>query len=315
MNDKHTMALEGAKILVTGGDGFIGANLVRALLDMGLTVDAMVTRPDKPKRLAGMAGERRLSLVAWDLAQNPAELVEQQGYDLIFHLAAIMPDRDKDALRILTVNTVASLELAKAMAARGGFMVFAGTVSEYSGQAGVLAEDDPPSPGTLYGVSKAAAVMAIKSLVPVRAWCVTRLFGVYGPHEARQRLLPYITGQLTRGEPALLTQGDQIRDFIHVADAARAMIAAAALPASRGRVYNIGSGVGRSVRDVAALAGQHLGRPELLRFGAIPSRSAAPDNFIADVRRAAKELGWRARIGIAEGVARTVDWFKDERHV
>lgn len=312
MNTNAFKALSGARILVTGAGGFVGANLTRVLLAHGLAVDALTSRPGPSRRLDALAAAPGLARVVWDLRENPAPLVAKGGYDLVFHLAAAMPGSNTEGQAtsddLHVINVAATLELAKAVAKRGGLMLFAGSVSEYAASDHPLGEDAPSEAATPYGRGKAAAVDGLVALGLNQAWCVLRLFGVYGPLEAPTRLLPYIASRLTRGEQALLTHGMQIRDCIFVEDAVRAFVLAASSKVSPGRVYNIGSGTGVTVRHVAQMAGDMLGRPDLLVFGAVPSISAAPGRFVADNTRAVAELGWRPMVGLEDGLARTIQW-------
>lgn len=311
MNMHNPMAsLEGARILITGADGFVGANLVCALLRAGIGLDAMVSRPGNLKRLGAFQSDPKLNFVVWDLMQNPARLVEERRYDIVFHLAAVMPGRPEaqDVRASNTVNVTATLELAQALARIGGLMVFASSFSEYSRCPEPISEDALPMPTTLYGWTKAAAVLGLRSLNIPQAWTVARLFGLFGPYEAPQRLLPYVYGRLSRGQEAQLTSGEQVRDFLFVEDAVVAVLIAASTAQARGRDFNIGTGIGLRVRDVVTMAGEQLGRPELLRFGAVGSISAAPDYAVADNRRATTELDWQPRVEAREGVERTLAW-------
>lgn len=303
-------ALAGARILVTGADGFVGANLIQALLGGGLPVDALVSGNSPLRRLRHFEGDPRLSIVPWDLQNDPAPLVQDRGYDLVFHLAAVMPGRPEaeDPRVINAVNVTATLELARALSRRNGLMVFASSFSEYSSWPDPISEDTLPLPTTLYGWTKAAAVLGLRAMNIPGAWTVARLFGIFGPYEAPQRLLPYVFGRLCQGEEAKLTSGEQVRDFLFVEDAVAALLMTALKPQARGRDFNIGTGIGRRVRDVVTLAGELMGRPELLRFGAVPSISAAPDYAVADNRRVTTELGWRPDVDVREGVERTLAW-------
>ncbi|MDQ7834340.1 MAG: NAD(P)-dependent oxidoreductase [Humidesulfovibrio sp.] len=303
-------ALSGARILVTGADGFVGANLIKALLDGGVGVDALVSGGGPLKRLGSFMGRPGLNIVTWDLMQNPMSLVEDKGYDLVFHLAAVMPGRPEanDPRAITAVNVTATLELAQALSRRGGLMVFASSFSEYSSKPDPISEETLPLPTNLYGWTKAAAVLGLRSMNIPNAWTVARLFGIFGPFEAPQRLLPYVYGQLTQGREARLTSGEQVRDFLFVEDAVEAVLATALRAQARGRDFNIGTGIGLRVRDVVTMAGEQLGRPELLRFGAVGSISAAPDYAVADNRRVTSELDWHPRVDAREGVERTLAW-------
>lgn len=300
-------ALRGARVLVTGADGFLGASLVRRLLADGLAVEGLVRRMDGLKRLGPLAQHPNLTLLQGDLHTDAAHLAPRLQYDVIFHAAAILPGAHADAAALHAVNVEAPLLLAQAMARCGGRLLQAGTMSVYASSADPITENAPLAPVGEYARSKAAASSALAAL-GTDAWCELRLFGVYGPMEAPARLLPYLARQLDRGEPAHLTHGRQLRDFVFVDDVLDAFLLAAVAPAAGGMVCNIGSGQGREVREVAQLAGELLGRPELLRFGQAPNLSAAPDRCVADIARARALLGWEPATDIREGVRQTLRW-------
>ncbi|HEU0316327.1 MAG TPA: NAD-dependent epimerase/dehydratase family protein, partial [Solirubrobacteraceae bacterium] len=174
----------------------------------------------------------------------------------------------------------------------------------------VYAEHDPCVPGTLYGAAKHGLRVVAERFAAERglsfAW--GRLFFLYGPGEAPGRFVPGITRQLLAGEPAPMTAGTQVRDFLHVADAGAAF-AALAGGESQGPV-NVASGVGVSLRDVAALVARSAGGAEHLRVGAIPTRPGDPRSLVADVTRLHEDVGWRPRLSLEEGIAQSVAWWR-----
>lgn len=181
-----------------------------------------------------------------------------------------------------------TLSLARAFAAVGGKrFVGVGTCAEYDTSAGLLAADTPLAPNTLYAACKAATAQVLDHFFGAEdvsfAWC--RIFYLYGEGEDQRRLVPYIRGRLEAGEEVLLTQGNQIRDFLDVKDAAR-MIVDATLGDQEGAV-NICSGEAVTVRQLAERIADEYGRRELLRFGARPENMFDPPRIVGvrnDVR-------------------------------
>jgi dTDP-6-deoxy-L-talose 4-dehydrogenase (NAD+) len=143
-----------------------------------------------------------------------------------------------------------------------------GTCFEYDLTGGMLAIETPLRPLTPYAGAKAAAFMALSQWAPKQgiefAWC--RLFYLHGEGEDSRRLVPYLRSKLAAGEPAELTSGNQIRDFIDVREAGR-IIAETALGHAQGAV-NICSGMPITVRQLAESIADEYGRRDLLRFGA-----------------------------------------------
>ncbi len=151
-----------------------------------------------------------------------------------------------------------------------------GTCFEYDLSAGHLSIQTALRPSTPYAEAKAAAFAELSRLLPQQgvefAWC--RLFYLYGEGENERRLVPYLRGKLMAGEPAELTSGEQIRDYLDVRDAGR-MIVEAALGAVQGPV-NICSGVPTTIRQLAERIADEYGRRDLLRFGARPDNLVDP---------------------------------------
>jgi nucleoside-diphosphate-sugar epimerase len=198
----------------------------------------------------------------------------------------------------------ASLALLRAFADAGGQRaVVAGTCAEYDWSAGVCVEGETPLvPATLYGTCKhglhtVAAGLAAEQGLSL-AW--GRIFFLYGPGEHPSRLVPAVILPLLRGEPAELTEGSQERDFLHVADVAGAF--AALVDSEVEGAVNVASGERTSVRALAELAGEITGRPDLLRFGALPSRPGDPPLIVGDRRRLADEVGFTPRHTLRSGI-------------
>ena len=209
----------------------------------------------------------------------------------------------------------ASLALLRAFAEAGGERaVMAGTCAEYDWDVpGVMSEQSQPiAPRTLYGHAKNALREVAEAFAAQTglsfAW--GRIFFLYGPGEHPDRLVSSIARALVAGEEAKTSEGSQVRDFMAVEDVARAFCALLASDV-RGAV-NVGSGEAVTVRAVVDEVGRAAGRPELVRAGALPQREGEPPEIVADVRRLRDEVGFAPRLGLAEGIGRTVDWWRSQ---
>ncbi len=256
-------------VALTGATGFVGQQILRRLLERGCSVRVLVR---DPSRLAGLPVSGALKIVQTPdvFAETTDRLTEVlQGAETLVHAAWYTePGHYLTSSRNLSCVT-GSLNLAAAFAAVGGKrFVGLGTCAEYDTSAGLLAIDTPLVPNTLYAACKASVFQMLGFFLAAEnidfAWC--RLFYLYGEGEDERRLLPYIRRQLAAGQEALLTQGNQVRDFIDVEDAAE-MITAVALGQQLGAV-NICSGEGITVRQLAERTADEYGRRDLLRFGA-----------------------------------------------
>jgi nucleoside-diphosphate-sugar epimerase len=137
-----------------------------------------------------------------------------------------------------------------------------------------------------------------------------RIFFQYGPYEHRNRLVSSVICSLLRNEPALCSHGTQVRSFLHVADVGAAF--AALLDAEATGIFNVGSDEAVQLAQVAMEIGQQLGRPELIRLGARPANLNEPPVLLPDIARLRTATGWRARYALAEGLADTIAWWKQQ---
>lgn len=264
-------------VVLTGATGFVGRQILRALLGHRLAVRVLARDPDK---LIDEAKNGRVEVVETaDLfAETPAGLEDLlAGAHTLIHAAwyaepgqYLMSPRNLNCLK-------GTLDLAQAFAEVGGKrFVGIGSCAEYDQSAGVISADTALAPNTLYAACKVAAFQILNQLAAdnqmLFAWC--RLFYLHGEGEDERRLVPYLRKQLAVGQEALLTRGEQVRDFMDVAEAGR-MIADMALSDQCGPV-NICSGKGITVRQLAESIADEYGKRDLLRFGARPENLFDP---------------------------------------
>ena len=203
-----------------------------------------------------------------------------------------------------------TIALARATAKHGGQrFVGAGTCAEYDWTAltGPCEEDRTPTrPHSIYGRAKLRAGVEIAAIGRETglstAW--GRLFFLYGPGEDPRRLVPVVARALRAGERPKVTEGKQVRDFLHVTDAAQAFLKLLASDIT-GPV-NIGSGEGVSLRHVVEILERVAGRKDAVDFGAIPMRPNEPPEIVADNSKL-KASGWRRRISLEEGLKEVID--------
>jgi UDP-glucuronate decarboxylase len=289
------------RILLTGATGFIGAHVTRALVRNGHKVHALVRSGSDLSRIADVKDSLRL--VAGDLL---GDKIPPLDFPLCIHLAWYVEPGKYLESRLNTRWVEASLRFART-AHRNGCLRFvaAGTCFEYAMSAQPLSESSPTSPRSLYAESKLALFHALQSLGMEVAW--TRFFYQYGPHEDPRRLFPHIIRALMRGEPAKLTPGEQVRDFLHVEDVASA-VAAVASSELTGAV-NIGSGNPVTVREIAVKIGDLLGRRGLIEAGAMPYAPNDPMYVIADNTKL-RSTGWKPRYDLDAGLRQTIEWWR-----
>ena len=254
--------------LLTGATGFVGRQVLRALGEKGVRV-RVVVRDGKQRQLATVECVETVVTTPDLFAESAAWWANVcKGVDTVIHVAWYAePGKYLESSKNLDC-LIGTLHLAKG-AAQAGVKRFIGigTCFEYDLTEGMLSVDTPLRPLTPYAGAKAAAFMALSQWAPKQgiefAWC--RLFYLHGEGEDSRRLVPYLRSKLAAGEPAELTSGNQIRDFIDVREAGR-IIAETARGHAQGAV-NICSGIPITVRQLAESIADEYGRRDLLRFG------------------------------------------------
>ena len=261
--------------LLTGATGFVGRQVLRALGATGVKV-RVVVREGKQGLFATLEGIESVVSTP-DLFAESADwwATVCKDVDTVIHVAWYAePGKYLESSKNLDC-LVGTLQMAKgAVQAKVKRFVGIGTCFEYDLTSGMLSVDTPLRPLTQYAGAKAAAFMALSQFLPQQgiefAWC--RLFYLHGEGEDARRLVPYLRSKLIAGEPAELTSGNQIRDFLDVGVAGQ-LIVKVVTSNQQGSV-NICSGIPITVRQLAERISDEYGRRDLLKFG------VRVDNFI-----------------------------------
>lgn len=295
-------------ILITGASGFLGLPCVQAAAATGARV--MATSRSRPAAL----GDATFHPVDLFSADEVATLMRALRPTHLVHLAWIATP---GTYRTSPENhrwVDASRRLLEEFVRQGGQRaVLVGSCAEYAWDESGLCNEEvtPLRPASLYGQCKErlrreAEEIARRSGVSL-AW--VRLFFLYGPREPEARLVPTVARKLIAGLPAECTAGTQMRDLLHVRDAAEAIVAV--LASDLTGAVNVGSGEAVAVGDVARLIADAAGRPDLLRLGVLPLSPDEPATLVADVGRLRRGTGWAPRIALPRGLGETVSWWRD----
>lgn len=300
------------RTLVTGAGGFVGSHVVRHLLGRGDQV-AVLLRPGVAyPRLEGLSD--RLTVIEGDLEAGSSweAAVAEWRPDACVHPAWYAePGKYLDSTRNLT-GLRAGLELLEVLARAGcRNVVMTGTCFEYDTDAGWLREDGPTKPLTLYAACKlalgAVAQKRAQQLGVRLAW--GRIFYVYGPFEDTRRAVPALITATLNGKEFLATKGDQVRDYMHVADVASGLCALAEKGCEG--VFNVCSGEPVTMAQLMLTTARIVGRPELVKLGARPPAQFDPPFIAGDNRRLREATGWEREFGLDEGLRQTVDWWRN----
>jgi len=292
---------ERRRVLVTGARGFIGRRCLPRLSALGFETHAVSSAPID----GGGATWHRCDLL--DGAACEA-LVRRLRPTHLLHLAWIAHPGTFWASPLNLAWLTAGARLVGAFYEEGGERVVgAGSCAEYAVSTTPCQEDVTPiAPDTVYGEAKTAMHFALRAAARDRgSWAWMRLFFPYGPGEPRERFIPSVIDGLLRGEPVKCTHGNQVRDFIHADDVADACIAL--LDSTLSGPFNVGTGRGCSLREVAAVIVAELGRAELLRFGEREASARDRAYVVADVSKIRDQLGWKPRLGLKEGIRLAIE--------
>jgi UDP-glucose 4-epimerase len=316
--------IRGSRCLVTGGAGTIGSTIVDQLLAAGagevIVLDNLVR--GRRQNLAQALCHDAVYLVEGDISDRPlvADLVH--GTDFVFHLAAIRITQCASEPRLaLEVLVDGTYDIVEAAAAAGVRKVIASSSASVYGLATQFptAEDHHPyANDTLYGAAKTFNEGLLRSFHAMQGldYVALRYFNVYGPrmdvHGVYTEVLIRWMERIEAGLPPLiLGDGTQTMDFVFTEDIARANLMAAESVATDD-VINIGSGTETSLLELAAALLRVMGSELPVEFG--PPRAVnSVTRRLADVAQAEKHLGWRAEVGLEEGLRRLVDWWRAER--
>ncbi len=301
------------RVLLTGATGFIGSHVAKELVEDGAIVYAVV-RPDSDlHRLQDIASH--LHLVAADVFSptsiDTIPLLSIQP-ELCVHLAwYAVPGSYLNSPHNLTALT-GSLELLTRLVGAGcERFVGIGTCFEYDTSFGYLCEDSPTRADAPYSATKLAFYNVLQAMqAHTKMSCAwVRLFYQYGPFEDERRLVPSIITSLIRGQQVPLTSGQQVRDFLHVQDVARAICTI--LGSTVENAVNVGSGVPITVRDLAVQIATLMEHQDLLRFGELPQRSSDP-KFICANNSRLLSLGWKPRLTLEAGLVESIKWWRSQ---
>ncbi len=303
----------GRKVVVTGGAGFIGSNLVQALVSEGFQV--FVIDDLSSGHSNNLASLPQVTLVQESILDKRVVNEIVDGADTVFHLAASVGNQRSidNPIHDAQVNAIGTIRLLEACRASGVRKLV------YSSSAGIfgelktvpVSEDHPIEPESPYGASKLAGEKAALSYAALYDLEVValRYFNVYGPnqrYDAYGNVIPIFVFRMLNGEPVeIFGDGEQTRDFIHVRDVVHANINAAKARGVSG-AFNIGSGTRITITRLAQLAASFIDEACDIRYTA--PRPGDVRHSLADIDKAREQLGFEPSVDIELGLKEYVAW-------
>ena len=327
MSEAHRDFYRGRKVLVTGALGFIGSNLCRTLADLGADVTAVDSLlPDYGGNLFNLAGyEDKLRINIADVRGHGMEYLVQ-GQELLFNLAGQVSHIDSmtDPFTDLEINCRSQLSILEAVRKGnpGLKIVYAGTRQVYGKpQRLPVDETHPLQPTDVNGINKISGEMyhlVYHSVYGIRTTSL-RLTNSYGPRQLirhnRQGFIGWFVRQVTLGEEIqLFGDGSQRRDFDYIDDVVDAFLRAGAMEAADGQVFNLGGEAPVSLAELAKLMIEIAGQGSLSLAPFPPERKRIDiGDFYADASRIQATLGWKPRIGLREGMEKTIAYYRTHK--
>ena len=293
--------MEGLKIAITGASGFVGANLVR-FFNSANEVYAL-TRNTNPWRLS-----KEFNTVSFDVKDKQVvrDVVATLRPDVLIHCAAYGGYHfETEPREIIETNIIGSLNVVDA-SREVPIVINVGSSSEYGVTNNPMKEKDTTAPTTPYAMAKA---LQTKLIASARNSITLRLFSVYGYYEEKHRLIPYLIYSAIKKQKPVLSSKKNVRDFVFIEDVMNAFALAIQKfeKIEKGSIFNVGSGVQKSVYDVVNEMGI-----EAVWDSSV--RQEEPDRkWQADVTKIKNELGWEPKNSLGEGLRKTREWM--ERHI
>lgn len=304
---------------MTGASGFVGACLARRLLQEGHDVHALVRPTHQAWRLDEVRQDVVLHAANLEDEDSVTRCLRQVRPEWVFHLAACGAySHQTEARQIFRTNVLGTVNLVCAALAAGvEVFVNTGSSSEYGFKDHGPSEMEPVEPNSEYAVAKASATFfcQLTARKERRRIPTLRLYSVYGPYEEPSRLVPTLIVNGFQGRLPRLVDPNIARDFVFVEEVCGAYLAAAQIETNDpGPVYNVGSGRQTTIADAVAASRELFAIREEPHWGSYGNRKWDTTIWVADPRRIALELGWRATVGFREGLAATAQWLRDSPH-
>ena len=316
-------AMPQTRVLIIGGMGFIGVNLADRLIASGAAITILTPLRERHADLADSYERRGSRIVEGDLRDRELMPALVAGQDLVFNLSGqsgavrSMEDPWPD----LDINLRGNLVLLESLRAANprAKVVFAGSRLQYGKPVSLpVGEDDGGEPLCLHAIHKRTVEEYLKlygHLFGLK-YAIARITNPYGPGQPKGRTAYGVINrliQLALANDALTIYGDgaQLRDYVHVADVVDALLLMAGSDVANGRAFNVASGIGTRMIDVAnqiiSIAGG--GRVEHVAWPALAQQIETGD-FVADITRAKRELGWEPRRPLRAGLEETVAHYR-----
>ncbi len=298
------------RLLVIGGNGFIGRHVVAAARNRGWAVTSLGLKKDVDKPLEG------IDYVAADITQKASLqfALPDNAFDYIINCGGYIDHRpySDGGKNVFEAHSTGVYNLVEFIdRQRLKRFVNIGSSDEYGNAPAPQSETLREAPISPYSLGKTAATHFLETLYRTEQFpAVTlRLFLTYGPGQDTRRFIPQIIRGCLDNLTFPVSAGEQLRDFCYIDDTVNAIFLALTHDAALGEVINIASGIPVTIREVIQQLQQLIGTGAP-HYGAVPYRPSENMALYADIGKARELLGWQPNISLADGLQKTIDWVK-----
>ncbi|MBF0463591.1 MAG: NAD(P)-dependent oxidoreductase [Nitrospirae bacterium] len=308
------------KVIITGATGFVGSNLARALLRQGHDVHLFLRHGFNPWRINSVIDNVRIHEVSLTNEEQLTQTMKEIKPDWIFHLAVHGAySWQTDVYKIIETNITGTVSLVCA-AVKTGFEAFinTGSSSEYGYKSDAPKESDCPQPNSYYAVAKTSATMFCAYMAKQHMVNIStlRLYSAYGPFEEPNRLIPTLMINGLHGKLPVLVRPDISRDYIYIDDITDLYtLIAANHPSEPGAIFNVGTGVQTSLREIVEITRAMFNIKELPVWGSMPERLWDTDIWRCDSSKLKETFLWNYRYSLEDGLKKTREWLETDGYL
>jgi len=304
------------EILVTGGAGFIGANLARKLIELNYRINLVLKKSSNTWRIKDVLDKVKIyhidlldknKLIRTVSKINPAFIIHLATYSNYCSQSDVEPMMEaniKGTLNLLIASKNINYKL----------FINTGSSSEYGIKNKPMSEKDFIEPISFYAAAKASATLLCQAFAKEHKKSIVTLrpFSVYGPYEEKNRFIPTIIKAVIENKPIKLTPGNQRRDFIYVQDVVDIYIKTISCGKKlSGHILNMGTGIEYTNDEVVKTLFKEAGKKVIIEKGAYPVRTWDTQHWVANTVKAQTILGWKPKFSLEKGLRETYLWNKN----
>lgn len=302
-------------ILLTGGAGFVGANLIRGLLAKKYVIHTIIRKGSSIWRLDGISKKIEIHEGILDDKNKLKKLFEKIKPYAVFHLSTYgaYPTQQDLNLMIETniKGTINLLEASNKIPYK--HMVVVGSSSEYGEKNKPMGESDVLEPNNFYAATKAAQthIAQVWAYTFHKPIIIPRFFSVYGPFEEKGRLVRSVVESALSGSPIKLATGKEARDLIFVEDVVNALIYIISRRSHEGQIFNIGTGKQTTILQLAKKVKGLTKSNSPIQLNSYPGRRWDTYRWVSNMNKTKRFLKWKSKYSLDEGLKKTIAWCKD----